>query len=934
MIYKYWNKVMLLTLFILTSCIGANNLQIAIKNPKQLNSAVISVANVQLISNQVVITGTNLNEVSGFKIVNGGATTNLVIESKSATSIVANTLSNVTFAAGVVFDFVLSTATASSTFQVTFSMSNNSITAAMLTSMGATTGQIMKYNGAAWVPSTITNAQTYLGTWSAAGNSPNITSPSSTPGDYYIVSSAGTLSGITYAIGDWIISDGYNWQKVANSAVVVSTFNGRRGTVTLVPGDYATLKSGGKITGSSINDLADINIASEPGNGEVLIYNNTTHLWVPGTISAGAGTVTGVTSATTDISVAGSTSPILTLNSGTGADQIVKLTAAAKLPAVDGSLLTSLNPASLASTVAVGKGGTGLSAGTTGGLPYFASTSTMASSAAGTAGDLLISGGATAPAWISTLPIANGGTGAATAPLARSALGIASAATYANGSTTGTVPLLGTLGIVGSNICTGDNAGGIICSPMTSSVVAGSVSDETGSGVMVFGTSPTITDPVIANLAPVANFSLTQNSTQPFTSESVGAIINTLYLKAGRVGIGTNNPGANLEINGSSGSTLKIVDGNQGLAKVLTSDANGVASWAAAAGGSSQWTTASSDIYYTTGKVGVGVLAPVAKLDIATTAAGGKVVSAVSSDATAAVNYGVYASTASFGLGSVGVYGLAAGAGYVSGVTGYASASGGYGVGVTGMSESSNGYGVSGISNYQWSGSNSAGGYFQANGVDSYALKAVSNGTSGNSIAVYASSPNSATGFGIYSAAGKNYFNGKVGIGVLVPTYQLELSTDSAGKPGTSTWTIASDARLKDVRAPFNRGLDAIMEINPIYFKYKKDNPLHLPSDKEYVGIIAQDAQKAVPESVNIDKLGYLHLTNDAIIWTLLNAVKELYQQFLNEFSTEKSSGKLAKLEAEIKIQDEEIKDLKVQNKTMKNYLCYKDPTADICKNL
>ena len=52
----------------------------------------------------------------------------------------------------------------------------------------------------------------------------------------------------------------------------------------------------------------------------------------------------------------------------------------------------------------------------------------------------------------------------------------------------------------------------------------------------------------------------------------------------GNVGIGTNNPGAKLEVAG----TLKIVDGTQGLGKVLTSNANGNASWANAAYGNTE----------------------------------------------------------------------------------------------------------------------------------------------------------------------------------------------------------------------------------------------------------------------------------------------------------------------------------------------------------
>ena len=50
-----------------------------------------------------------------------------------------------------------------------------------------------------------------------------------------------------------------------------------------------------------------------------------------------------------------------------------------------------------------------------------------------------------------------------------------------------------------------------------------------------------------------------------------------------KIGIGTSNPTAKLHVNGS----LRIVDGNQGANKVLTSDANGNASWKVISSGSS-----------------------------------------------------------------------------------------------------------------------------------------------------------------------------------------------------------------------------------------------------------------------------------------------------------------------------------------------------------
>jgi hypothetical protein len=80
------------------------------------------------------------------------------------------------------------------------------------------------------------------------------------------------------------------------------------------------------------------------------------------TWSTPAGTgVTSVTSANTDIGVANTTTtPVLTLNSGTGPDQILKLDGSSKIPAVDGSQLTNLNASSFTSgTLPVSRGGTG-----------------------------------------------------------------------------------------------------------------------------------------------------------------------------------------------------------------------------------------------------------------------------------------------------------------------------------------------------------------------------------------------------------------------------------------------------------------------------------------------------------------------------------------------------------------------------------------------
>lgn len=90
--------------------------------------------------------------------------------------------------------------------------------------------------------------------------------------------------------------------------------------------------------------------ATAPVSGQVLYFNGSA--WMPITIPSNVGTVTNVTSANSDISVSsGASTPILTLNSGSGSNQIVKLDASARLPSVDGSQVTALNAANITSGI-------------------------------------------------------------------------------------------------------------------------------------------------------------------------------------------------------------------------------------------------------------------------------------------------------------------------------------------------------------------------------------------------------------------------------------------------------------------------------------------------------------------------------------------------------------------------------------------------------
>jgi hypothetical protein len=93
----------------------------------------------------------------------------------------------------------------------------------------------------------------------------------------------------------------------------------------------------------------------------------------------------------------------------------------------------------------------------------------------------------------------------------------------------------------------------------------------------------------------------------------------------GNVGIGTTGPGAKLEVAGQ----VKITGGSPGAGKVLTSNAAGLASWQAAAGGIGgsgttnyipRWTggttLGNSVIYQSGSNIGIGTTGPNQKLDV------------------------------------------------------------------------------------------------------------------------------------------------------------------------------------------------------------------------------------------------------------------------------------------------------------------------------
>jgi len=86
--------------------------------------------------------------------------------------------------------------------------------------------------------------------------------------------------------------------------------------------------------------------------------------------------------------------------------------------------------------------------------------------------------------------------------------------------------------------------------------------------------------------------------------------------------------------------------------------------------------------------------------------------------------------------------------------------------------------------------------------------------------------------------------------------------------------SVSSDERLKNIVGSFATGLDAILALKPINYRWNKQSGLE--QERLYTGFSAQNVQSVLPEAVGEDSRGYLTLSDRPIIGALVNAIKKL----------------------------------------------------------
>jgi len=339
--------------------------------------------------------------------------------------------------------------------------------------------------------------------------------------------------------------------------------------------------------------------------------------------------------------------------------------------------------------------------------------------------------------------------------------------------------------------------------------------------------------------------------------------------------------------------------------------------------------------------VGIGVTDPLYPIHVETAG-----IRAIFGESTTPTGFaaGVYGQSAS--TSGQGLYGVAtATSGDTNGVQGFNQSTSGRGVfgragaasgdtyGVFGVSDSTSGRGIFGVA--LAASGNTVGVQGESDSTSGQGVVGIVTASTGTTYGVRGET-RSSSGYAGYFEGGRNYFEGRVGIGRTTPeanlhidsttggdilrvqkdnatkllinanggvsmgTYSpsvpngdtlvagnLTVGTNSpstifklnvggtAGKAGGGSWAVFSDKRLKKNITSMTGSLDMISALRPVNFEYTaKDHFSYTPGVQS--GFIAQEVQKVIPQWVNTADDGYFYLDQVGYEALIVDAIQEL----------------------------------------------------------
>lgn len=427
-------------------------------------------------------------------------------------------------------------------------------------------------------------------------------------------------------------------------------------------------------------------------------------------------------------------------------------------------------------------------------------------------------------------------------------------------------------------------------------------------GVQAFGGSPRWLQVAVNGVTLAPRQAVTG---APFAIQTRGIYVDD----SGRVGLGTTVPGNNMDIAGADANLLLRTVGNSSGPRIKlrnpSSGSNTVTgridfedpSVVASIGyvkpligpPGLQFSNATEARMKITdaGYVGIGTLDPAHHLHVAgrfhaSTSTAGPAVQAVNSSS-ASFSYAISGTSASTQGG--GIYGISSSASGTSfgvggrtdsttgiGVQGWATQSVGDNIGVGGYTNSNSGTGVRAEA-FASSGVN-YGLFAEVQSTQGRAVYAVNRAVSGNGYAVHGHVL-SANGWAAYftgTAGSWNYFQRNVGIGVINPSFQLHLGSNSAAKPTSNTWTISSDARLKTDITTISGALDDLLRLRGVTYRWINPESQGAMSGV-YTGLIAQEVEEVFTEWIGEDEQGFKTLTVIGFEGLVVEALRGLREE-------------------------------------------------------
>ena len=156
-------KTFLVSILLLMLCACQDGLVTGGKIKFTIPETKPTITQVKIVNDQLIVIGNNLGNVTVAK-VEGSTNHSFTIETKTSEKLILNAKSVLSILVGQTLNLIVASAEASATFPISFELQNGQVTAAKLHPMGATSGQVLRFNGTNWAPASLTSSQLYAGT--------------------------------------------------------------------------------------------------------------------------------------------------------------------------------------------------------------------------------------------------------------------------------------------------------------------------------------------------------------------------------------------------------------------------------------------------------------------------------------------------------------------------------------------------------------------------------------------------------------------------------------------------------------------------------------------------------------------------------------------------------------------------------------------------